>query len=38
MDGSEAQIAAQAKKASASYKITESNFNNSVHMTAELTK
>ncbi|EKZ6332087.1 MULTISPECIES: DUF1471 domain-containing protein [Bacteria] len=38
MDGAEAQIAAQAKKAGTSYKITESNFNNSVHMTAELTK
>lgn len=43
IDGAEAQIAAQAKKAGASYKmgfykITESNFNNGVHMTAELTK
>ena len=38
IDGAEAQIAAQAKKAGASYKITESSFNNGVHMTAELTK
>ena len=38
IDSAEAQIAAQAKKAGASYKITESNFNNGVHMTAELIK
>lgn len=38
LDGAEAQIAAQAKQAGASYKITEANVNNSVHMTAELTK
>ncbi|HAU5565439.1 DUF1471 domain-containing protein [Pantoea sp. SM3] len=38
LDGAEAQIAAQAHKAGASYKVTEANFNNGVHMTAELTK
>ena len=38
IDSAEAQIAAQAKKANASYTITESNFNNGVHMTAELLK
>ena len=38
LDSAEAQIAAQAKQAGASYKITEANVNNSVHMTAELTK
>lgn len=38
IDGAEAQIAAQAHQAGASYKITEANTNNNVHMTAELTK
>ena len=38
LDGAEAQIAAQAKQAGASYRITEANVNNNVHMTAELTK
>ncbi|AYW22259.1 DUF1471 domain-containing protein [Klebsiella sp. P1CD1] len=38
IDSAEALIAAQAKKSGASYKITESSFNNGVHMTAELTK
>lgn len=38
IDGAEAQISAKAKKAGSSYKITESNFNNGVHMTAELIK
>lgn len=38
IDGAEAKIAAQAEKAGASYKITEANVNNNVHMTAELTK
>jgi len=38
LDGAEAQIAAQAHKAGASYKVTEANFNNGVHMTAELIK
>jgi len=38
LDGAEAQIAAQAHEAGASYKVTEANFNNGVHMTAELTK
>lgn len=38
LDDAEAQIAAQAKQAGASYHITEANFNNGVHMTAQLTK
>jgi len=38
IDEAEAKIAIQAKKAGASYKITESNFNNGVHMTATLIK
>ena len=38
IDGAEAQIAAKAHKVGASYKVTEANFNNGVHMTAELTK
>ena len=38
LDAAEAQIAAQAHKAGASYKITEANYNNGVHMTAELNK
>ncbi|QHM70063.1 YdgH/BhsA/McbA-like domain containing protein [Mixta intestinalis] len=38
LDAAEAKIAAQAQQQGASYKITEANFNNGVHMTAELTK
>jgi len=38
IDDAEAKIAAQAKQAGASYKITEANVNNNVHMTAELYK
>ena len=38
LDAAEAQIAAQAHKAGAPYKITEANYNNGVHMTAELNK
>ncbi len=38
LDAAEAQIAAQARDAGASYKVTEAYFNNGVHMTAELTK
>jgi len=38
ISAAEAQIAAQAQQAGSSYKITEANFNNGVHMTAELTK
>ena len=38
LDGAEAQIAAKAQELGASYKVTEANFNNGVHMTAELTK
>lgn len=38
IDEAEAQIAAQAKDAGMSYKITEANYNNGVHMTATLTK
>ena len=38
LDDAEAQIAVQAHQAGASYKITEANVNNNVHMTAELTK
>ncbi len=38
IDDAESLIAAQAKKAGTSYKITEANFNNGVHMTAELIK
>lgn len=38
LDDAEAIVAAQAQKAGASYKITEANVNNGVHMTAELTK
>ena len=38
LDDAEAMVAAQAQKAGASYKITEANVNNNVHMTAELTK
>ncbi|WP_297203109.1 YdgH/BhsA/McbA-like domain containing protein [uncultured Pluralibacter sp.] len=38
LDNAEAKIAAQAAKEGASYKITSAQFNNRVHMTAELTK
>ena len=38
IDGAEAKIAAQAAEQGASYKITSAQFNNRVHMTAELTK
>ncbi|CCG89036.1 YdgH/BhsA/McbA-like domain containing protein [Erwinia piriflorinigrans] len=38
LDSAEAKIAAQAQQAGASYKITEANTNNGVHMTAELIK
>ncbi|MGQ8893360.1 YdgH/BhsA/McbA-like domain containing protein [Klebsiella variicola] len=38
LDRAEAKIAAQAAKQGASYKITSAQFNNRVHMTAELTK
>ncbi|WP_394516913.1 YdgH/BhsA/McbA family protein [Pantoea sp. SGAir0175] len=38
LDGAEAQIAAKAQEIGASYKVTEANFNNGVHMTAELTQ
>lgn len=38
LDSAEAKIAAQAEQAGASYKITEANTNNVVHMTAELIK
>lgn len=36
IDEAEALVAAKAKQAGASYKITESYFNNGVHMTAKL--
>ncbi|TLV11716.1 DUF1471 domain-containing protein [Klebsiella indica] len=38
LDRAEAKIAAQAAKQDSSYKITSAQFNNRVHMTAELTK
>lgn len=38
LDRAEAKIAAQAVEEGASYKITSAQFNNRVHMTAELTK
>ena len=38
LEGAEAKIAAQAAQQGATYKITEANFNNGVHMTAELVK
>lgn len=38
LDDAQAQIAAQAKQAGASYHITEAYAGNQVHMTAELTK
>lgn len=38
LDAAEAQIAALAHKAGASYKITEATYKNGVHMTAELHK
>ena len=37
-DRAEAKIAAQAAEQGASYKITSAQFNNRVHMTAELSK
>jgi len=36
LDAAEAQISAQAQAAGASYRITEANYNNGVHMTAVL--
>ncbi|ADP10740.1 conserved uncharacterized protein [Erwinia sp. Ejp617] len=36
LDSAEAKIATQAQQAGASYKITEANTHNGVHMTAEL--
>ncbi len=38
LDAAEAQIAAQAHKAGASYRIVEATYKNGVHMTAELNK
>ncbi|KJM66317.1 DUF1471 domain-containing protein [Pluralibacter gergoviae] len=38
LDRAEAQIAAKAAAEGASYKITSAQFNNRVHMTAELSK
>jgi hypothetical protein len=38
LDRAEAKIAAQAAEQGASYKITSAQFDNRVHMTAELTK
>lgn len=38
LDAAEAQIFAKAQAAGASYRITEANFNNGVHMTAELSE
>jgi hypothetical protein len=38
LDRAEAKIAAQAAQQGASYKITSAQFDNRVHMTAELTK
>ena len=38
LDRAEAKIAAQAAEQGASYKITSAQFNNSVYMTAELSK
>ena len=38
LDAAEAKIAAQAQQQGATYKIIEANFNNGVHMTAELMK
>ena len=38
LDAAEAQIAARAKMAGASYSITEAYSGNQVHMTARLTK
>jgi len=38
LDRAEAKISAQAAEEGASYKITSAQFNNRVHMTAELTK
>lgn len=36
LDEAEAQISAQAQAAGTSYRITEANYNNGVHMTAVL--
>ncbi|WEF30089.1 DUF1471 domain-containing protein [Klebsiella aerogenes] len=38
IDRAEAKIAAQSAEQGASYKITSAQFNNRVHMTAELSK
>ena len=38
LESAEAKIAAQAAEQGASYKITSAQFNNRVHMTAELSK
>ena len=38
LDGAEAQIAAQAHQAGASYKITGARFNNGAYVSAELTQ
>ena len=38
LDRAEAKIAAQAAEQGTSYKITSAQFNNRVHMTAELSK
>lgn len=38
LDGAEAKIAAQAKQAGASYKITSARFENGAMISAELTK
>ncbi|MGB7803612.1 YdgH/BhsA/McbA-like domain containing protein [Buttiauxella sp.] len=38
LDRAEAKIAAKAAEQGASYKITSAQFDNRVHMTAELTK
>jgi len=38
LDSAEAKIAAQAAELGASYKITGAQYNNGVHMTAELSK
>jgi len=38
LDAAEAQIAAQAHQAGASYKITGARFNNGAYISAELTK
>jgi hypothetical protein len=38
LDGAEAKIAAQAKQAGASYKITSARVDNGAYLSAELTK